>query len=301
MGTPDFAVPALAALCEAGHEIAAVYTQPPRQAGRGLEERRTAVHDFARAKGLDVRIPENFRAAADREAFAALNLDAAVVAAYGLLLPSAILDAPRHGCFNIHASLLPRWRGAAPIQRAIMAGDRTSGITIMHMDEGLDTGAICASVPIDIGAAMTAGELHERLAAAGGPLMVQVLAELAAGELKCTAQPQDGATYAHKIAKTETRIDWRRPAAEVHNHIRGLSPFPGAWFLLGKGRIKVLGSSVEPDGSTGMPGEVLDDGLLVACGGGAVRLNRLQRAGRRPAERDEFLRGFAVPAGTHLD
>jgi methionyl-tRNA formyltransferase len=301
MGTPDFAVPALAALCEAGHEIAAVYTQPPRQAGRGMAERRSGVHEFALSQGLDVRTPANFRNAADRGVFAALKLDAAVVAAYGLLLPEAILNAPRHGCFNIHASLLPRWRGAAPIQRAIMAGDTLSGITIMHMDEGLDTGAICATVSVPIGPEMTAGELHDRLAAAGGPLMVRALENLAAGELKCTAQPEKGVSYARKIAKTETRIDWSRPAVEVHNHIRGLSPFPGAWFRLGKERIKVLASSLVPDCTGGAPGKVMDSDLLVACSNGAVRLTRLQRAGRRPAEREDFLRGFAVPAGTHLD
>lgn len=303
MGTPDFSVPTLAMIVGAGHDIAAVYTQPPRAAGRGLGQRKSPVHDFAEAHGIDVRTPPSLRDGRGGADFAALNLEAAVVVAYGLLLPQAVLDSPRHGCFNLHASTLPRWRGAAPIQRAIMAGDTQTGVNVMRMDAGLDTGPVCLAQTVAIGQDMTAGELHDALAAAGGGLVVRALTALERGTLDCVAQPDDGVTYAKKIAKTETRIDWSRSAPEVHNHIRGLSPFPGAWFEIGtkKGpvRVKVLRSTLAA--GSGAPGTVLDDGPTIACGEGAVRLLQVQRAGKAPTDGPAFARGASLQAGTVLD
>ncbi|MCO6185559.1 methionyl-tRNA formyltransferase [Rhizobium sp. L1K21] len=299
MGTPDFSVPVLRALHAAGHEIVAVYSQPPRPAGRrGLELKKSPVHEAADALGLEVRTPLNFKNEADRDAFAALHADVALVVAYGLLLPEAILNGTRLGCYNGHASLLPRWRGAAPIQRAIMAGDEETGMMVMKMDKGLDTGPVALTVRIPISETMTAGDLHDRLSAAGADLMVEAMAKLEAGDLPLTPQPEEGVLYAAKIDKAETRIDFSKPARDVHNHIRGLSPFPGAWFEMEIGgkaeRVKVLESS--PGLDVGAAGTVIGDGV-VACGEGSVRLERLQKAGGKPLALSDFLRGTAMPAG----
>lgn len=302
MGTPDFSVPTLAEIVGAGHEVVAAYTQPPRPAGRGMAEKPSPVHRFAESTGIPVRTPHSFKDESEREAFASLEADAAVVVAYGLLLPTAVLDAPRHGCFNLHASALPRWRGAAPIQRAIMAGDTETAAAVMRMEAGLDTGPVCLAEPVAIGPDMTAGELHDVLAHRGASLMVRALGALERGSLDCLAQQQDGVTYARKIDKAEARIDFTLPASQVHNLVRGLSPFPGAWFETGAGgkteRIKVLRTKLA-DGS-GTPGEVLDDRLTVACGDGALRLVELQRAGKKPMRAEEILRGYALPPGTRL-
>jgi methionyl-tRNA formyltransferase len=302
MGTPDFSVPVLDAVVAAGHTVVAAYSQPPRPAGRGMAEVKSAVQQRAEALGIDVRTPVSFKADADRHAFAALTCDAAVVVAYGLLLPKPILEAPRLGCFNVHASKLPRWRGAAPIQRAIMAGDTVTAVNIMRMETGLDTGPVCLGRDVPIPPAMTAGELHDALSALGAELMVEALAKLEAGALHCVAQPSDGATYATKIDKAETRIDFAQPAKAVIDHIRGLSPYPGAWFEIALGgkpeRIRVL-SAQEAEGG-GAPGTTIDDTLTIACGTGAVRIERLQRAGKQPMAAAEFLRGARVPAGTRL-
>ena len=302
MGTPGFSVPCLSELMGAGHEIACVYTQPPRAAGRGQKERPSPVHAFAGKTGLEVRTPVSLKGVEAQEDFRSIEADVAVVVAYGLILPRAILDAPALGCLNLHASLLPRWRGAAPIQRAIMAGDEETGIMVMRMEEGLDTGPVCLSEQTAIGEDETAGELHDRLAVAGGGLMVRALAALERESLDCTPQPEAGVTYAAKIEKDETRIDWNRTARDVHNHIRGLSPFPGAWFEMEirgrKERVKVLRSSLAS--GSGSKGTTLDDALTVACGEGAVRLTRLQRAGRGVTTAEEFLRGVAVPVETKI-
>lgn len=297
MGTPDFSVTALDALVEVGHEIACVYSQPPRPAGRGKKLRPSPVHARAEALGLHVRTPLNFKAEEHRTAFAALDLDAAVVVAYGLLLPQPILDAPRHGCFNIHASLLPRWRGAAPIQRAIMAGDAETGVCIMQMELGLDTGPVALEARTPIRPDDTAATLHDHLAEIGAASMVRVLDDLSRRAVQMTIQPVDG-VYAAKIDKAEARIDWTGPAAGVDRHIRGLSPFPGAWFELGGERVKVLLS--ETASSAGAPGEALDDALTIACGDGAIRLLRLQRAGKSAVSADDFLRGRPVAKGEIL-
>lgn len=298
MGSPDFSVPTLEAVIAAGHEVACVYSQPPRPAGRGKQLTKTAVHEAADRHGIEVRTPINFKAAEDREAFAALKLDTAVVVAYGLLLPKAVLDAPRLGCFNLHGSLLPRWRGAAPIQRAIMAGDRITGVQAMRMEEGLDTGPVLATAETPIEADDTTRSLHDRLAALGAPLMVQTLAALERGEAKETPQTEEGVTYAHKITPAEARIDWTRPAREIDFHIRGLSPAPGAWFELGGVRVKALDSRLGQ--GRGAPGEALDDNLLIACGEGAVRLLTVQREGKAAMAGADFVRGNAIPAGFRL-
>ena len=287
MGTPDFSVPVLQALHDAGHEIAAVYTQPPRPAGRGKKDRASAVQTRAAALGLPVRHPASLKGSDAQAAFAALDADIAVVVAYGLILPQAVLDAPRHGCLNIHASLLPRWRGAAPIHRAIMAGDAQTGICIMRMEAGLDTGPVLLRDATAIGAEETTGSLHDRLSAMGAALIVETLDRLP--DLSPVPQPDAGVTYAAKIDKAEARIDWTAPATEVDRRIRGLSPFPGAWCEIGGERVKLLGSRVT-DGQ-GDPGQVLA-GLTVACGEGAVAITRLQRAGGRPLPVDQALRGF---------
>lgn len=302
LGTPDFAVSALAALVEAGHEIACVYSQPPAPRGRGQVLKPSPVHAFAEERGIPVRTPVSMRAPEEIEAFAALNLDAGVVVAFGQILPAAVLDAPRLGCFNLHASLLPRWRGAAPIQRAIMAGDKVTGAQVMQMTEGLDEGPVLASETIRIDALETAGSLHDRLAEVGAALLARTMAEVEQVGVRATPQAEEGATYAKKIRPKEARLRWDRPAAEVDHKIRGLSPFPGAWFELptakGSVRVKALLSRVE-DGQ-GAPGQVLDDALLVACGEGAVRLLRVQREGKGPQDADVFLRGSPVAAGTEL-
>ncbi len=298
MGSPAFALPALEALLEAGHDIACVYSQPPRPAGRGKQERPTPVHAFAKGVGLAVRTPKSLKRAEEQAAFAALELDAAIVVAYGLILPKPILDAPRLGAFNLHGSLLPRWRGAAPIQRAIMAGDRVTGVQVMRMEEGLDTGPILATAETPIDADDTTATLHDRLAEIGAPLLVRTLAHIERGDAVETPQAEDGVTYAHKITAAETRIDWTRPAREIDCGIRGLSPAPGAWFELNGARVKALHSRLGL--GDGAPGEALDDTLLIACGEGAVRLLRLQREGRAPLEAGAFLRGQPVPAGARL-
>ncbi|MCC7251227.1 methionyl-tRNA formyltransferase [Hyphomicrobium sp.] len=303
MGTPDFSVPALEAIHAAGHDVAAVYAQPPRPAGRGMAPRPSPVHARAEALGIPVHTPKSLKDPEQQTLFADLRADAAVVIAYGLILPSPVLAAPRLGCFNVHASALPRWRGAAPIQRAIMAGDTETAVMVMRMEEGLDTGPVGLAKRVPIGPDMTAGELHDILARRGAELIVAALAELENGTFDAVPQPEDGVTYAAKIDKKEAEIDFARPAAEVHNHIRGLSPFPGAWFEAappgGKPeRIKVLHSTLGE--GRGLPGEVLDDRLTVACGEGAVRLVEVQRAGKRAMTADEFLRGFTMPRGTRI-
>ena len=301
MGTPDFSVPTLAEILGAGHQVVAAYAQPPRPAGRGMAEQRSPVQRFAESVGIEVRTPTSLKGAPEQQAFASLKADAAVVVAYGLLLPALVLDAPRLGCFNLHASKLPRWRGAAPIQRAIMAGDAETGAAVMRMEQGLDTGPVCLAEPVAIGPDMTAGELHDVLAARGASLMARALGALERGSLDCAPQDATGVTYAAKIDKTEARIDFARPAREVHNRVRGLSPFPGAWFEVGDGRrerVKVLRTAVAE--GHGAPGEVLDDRLTVACGEGAVRLVELQRAGKKPMTAGDLLRGFPLPPGTRL-
>jgi methionyl-tRNA formyltransferase len=299
MGTPDFSVPTLLALAGQGHNIAAVYTRAAKPGGRrGLELVPSPIEREAKRLGLTVHTPNSLKSAETQAAFAAHQADAAIVVAYGLILPKPILDAPRLGCFNLHASLLPRWRGAAPINRAIMAGDEVSGATVMKMDEGLDTGDMAVTERIRIDADMTAGELHDAMANLGADLMVRALSALDHGTLQFTHQPADGVTYAAKIDKAETRIDWTKSWKAVHDHIRGLSPFPGAWCELAGDRVKVL-RSTRGEGS-GAPGTVLDDGLTVACGGGAVRIVELQKAGGRPMKAEEFLRGTPVRSGAAL-
>ncbi|MFN3658736.1 MAG: methionyl-tRNA formyltransferase [Pseudolabrys sp.] len=302
MGTPDFAVPTLIELAAAGHEIAAVYTRAAKPAGRGMDMQVTPVEREARRLALPVFTPRTLKDVEAQETFAAHHADAAVVVAYGLLLPKPVLDAPRLGCFNVHASLLPRWRGAAPINRAVMAGDAESGVTIMQMDEGLDTGAKVTNLAmadrIAIRPDMTAGELHDALSRLGADLMARALAAAERGSLALTPQPEAGVTYAAKISKNETRIEWAKPWGQVHNHIRGLSPFPGAWFELDGVRVKALRSTRGEGG--GPPGSVLDDRLTIACGEGAVRLTQVQRAGKQPMSADEFLRGTKIGKGAAL-
>lgn len=299
MGTPEFSVPALIELAGHGHEIVACYSQPPRPAGRrGLELKKSPVHEKAEQFGIPVHTPESLKGEAEQATFAAHGADVAVVIAYGLLLPQAILDAPTHGCYNGHASLLPRWRGAAPIQRAIMAGDTETGVNIMKMEAGLDTGPVGLGERLPILPNQTAAELHDQLSQLTADLMVRAMGALERGSLTLTPQSEDGVLYAHKISKDETRIDWSKPANEVHNHIRGLSPFPGSWCEMTIGgkpqRVKVLSSSLT-DGS-GEPGTMLDDRLTIACGSGAVHLVRVQRAGKQPQAADEFLRGNTIEA-----
>jgi methionyl-tRNA formyltransferase len=295
MGTPEFAVPALRALQAAGHEIACVYTQPPRPAGRGKQLRASPVQAAAEQLGVPVRFPKSLRGEAEQAEFAALNADVAVVAAYGLILPRAVLDAPKHGCLNIHASLLPRWRGAAPIHRAVMAGDAETGVTIMQMEAGLDTGPMLHKVAVPVGR-KTTGDLFEELGAVGASAMVEVLANLAA--FPPEVQDDAAAIYAPKIDKAEAKIDWSAPAEVVERTVRGLAPFPGAWFELGDERVKLL--LAEAIGGAGTPGEVLNADFTIACGDGALRPLLLQRAGKPVLERSEFLRGRAVASGTIL-
>ncbi len=298
MGTPDFSVPILTALIDAGHEIAAVYCQPPRAAGRGQKERLSPVHAAAEVRGIEVRTPLNFKSEGDVTGFAALELDVAVVAAYGLILPAAILEAPKLGCLNVHASLLPRWRGAAPIQRAILAGDGETGVTIMQMDEGLDTGNMLMKESLPITSETTAGSLHDALSEMGAALIVNAVAGLSAGEITPVTQPDDGVTYAQKIDKAESRIDWNKPAAEIDRQIRAFAPWPGAWFEHKGTRIKILAAT--PVSNAGAPGTLLDDAVTIACGEGAISISRLQRAGKGPMTAGEFLKGYDLPAGTVL-
>jgi methionyl-tRNA formyltransferase len=304
MGTPDFSVATLKALHAAGHEIVAAYSQPPRPGGRrGLDLQKSPVHQAAENLGIEVRHPLNFRDQADRDAFVALNADVAVVVAYGLLLPETILNGTRLGAYNGHASLLPRWRGAAPIQRAIMAGDAETGMMVMKMDKGLDTGPVALTCKVTIGPDMTAGELHDALSLVGAEAMVEAMAKLEAGTLETVVQAQEGVLYAAKIDKAETRVDFTRPATEVHNHIRGLSPFPGAWTEIEVGgepeRVKLLASHlVQGEGTLAAPGTAVDDHLTIACGKGAVSLVRLQKAGGKALSAEDFLRGTPLPKGT---
>ncbi len=308
MGSPDFAVPVLGALLAAGHEVACVYCQPPRPAGRGYKERPCPVHAFALEKGLAVRTPASLKDPAEEAAFRALNPDLAVVAAYGLILPPGFLQAPARGCLNVHASLLPRWRGAAPIHRALLAGDEETGVTIMKMDAGLDTGPVLLSESVPIAADATANRLHDELSRLGARLMTDALARL--DELTPVAQPDAGATYAPKLDRRDGRLDWRQPAADLERRVRALNPWPGAWFTCpapgpeGKGglvTIKVLAAEVVAERENqGDPGTVLDDRLTIACGTGALRPTRVQRPGKAATGTDAFLRGYAVAAGTVL-
>ena len=305
MGSPDFAVPTLRRLAEK-HDIVAVYTQPPRPAGRGKKERPTPVARAAAELGLDVRWPKTLKTVEEQERLAVLAPDAIVVVAYGLILPEDVLNIPVHGCYNLHASLLPRWRGAAPIQRAIMAGDETTGVCVMRMDAGLDTGDVCGCHEVAITEGMTAGELHDVLAEKGAALMAAAMDELEReGSLECIPQPEVGATYAPKVEKREARIDFAQPARLVLAQIHGLSPYPGAWMLLPRAgepssavRVRVL--KAEPAAGAGKPGEVIDDDLAIACGEGAIRPVLLQREGKAPLQRDAFLRGFPVPRGARV-
>ena len=302
LGTPDFAVAALKALMTTGHEIVMVYAQPPAPRGRGQDLRPSPVQACAEAAGLTVRTPASMRDPAEIAAFEALNLDLAIVAAFGQILPGAVLDAPRLGSINLHASLLPRWRGAAPIQRAIMAGDRVTGLCIMQMTEGLDEGPVLLSDTLRIDALETAGTLHDRLADLGARMVVEAVDGLERRALTPAPQPEEGVTYAKKIRPKEAKIDWSKPAAEVDRRIRGLAPFPGAWFMApsdkGPVRVKALLSRTEE--AEGDPGTVLDDELLIACGTGSVRLLRAQREGRAAQDAEVFLRGFKLPAGARL-
>ncbi len=295
MGTPDFSVPTLAALIEAGHEIVCVYSQPPRPAGRGHREQPSPVQAFAQSKGLDVRHPATLKDADAQAGFASLGADVAVVAAYGLLLPKAVLEAPRLGCINIHASLLPRWRGAAPIQRAILAGDTETGITIMQMDEGLDTGPMLATEAVPITGDTTASDLHDALARIGGRLIVDVLS----GELPTpTPQREDGVTYASKLDRTEGRIDWAGSAADLDRRVRALNPWPGVWCERDGERLRVLAATYVP--GSGAPGTVVAEPLTVACGDGALRIDQVQRAGKSAMPAEEYARGNPAAVGTVL-
>ena len=298
MGTPDFAVPTLDALVEAGHDVVAAYTQPPRPGGRrGRELVPSPVQRRAEALGIAVRSPVRLRGADEQAAFARLDTDVGVVAAYGLILPQPVLDAPRRGCLNVHGSLLPRWRGAAPVQRAIMAGDGETGVCIMAMEAGLDTGPVLLDGRVPVGA-KTAGELTAELAHLGAALMAETLATLDARV--AVPQPDDGVTYAAKIDKAEARIDWARPAVEIERLIRAMNPAPGAWFAVAGERVKVLAADVLPFSFPGGAGETADDRLTVACGDGALRPTLVQRAGRGVTSAAELLRGFPIPAGTRL-
>lgn len=298
MGTPDFAVPVLDAFLKAGDEIVAVYSQPPRPAGRGQKLTPSPVQAFAETHGLPVRHPVSLKSAEAQAEFAALNADAAIVVAYGLLLPKAILDAPKHGCFNLHASLLPRWRGAAPIQRAIMAGDSETGVCAMQMDVGLDTGPVLLRESVQIGPRMTVSELHDELVRVGAPLMLRAVHSYAKGDIVPQPQATEGVTYAAKLLKDEGRIDWTKPAAEIDRAVRALNPGIGTSFELNGERIKLL--AAEPVSGSGVPGTALDEAGTIACGEGALRLLKLQRPGKTPVAIGDFLRGLPLPKGTRV-
>lgn len=302
MGTPDFSLPTLKALAEAGHEIAAVYSQPPRPAGRGQKDRPSPVQAYAESRGWPVRTPTSLKTPEAQADFAALNLDVAVVVAYGLILPQAILDAPRLGCVNVHASLLPRWRGAAPIQRALLAGDDETGVTIMQMEAGLDTGPMLLKRSLPITAETSAQALHDALAELGAAMINEALAGLDGGTLSATPQPDEGVTYAAKLEKAEGRLDWYDSAAALERRIRAFTPWPGAFFEVegakGRERVKVLQADMRDE--SGAPGTVLDDQATIACGEGALRLVKVQRAGKAPMDAEAWLRGFDLPAGTVL-
>ncbi|MGH8429117.1 MAG: methionyl-tRNA formyltransferase [Solimonas sp.] len=305
MGTPDFAVPTLAEIVGRGHDVAAVYTRAPKPAGRGQQERRTPVHERALSLGLPVRTPKSLKGEEEAQAFRALDLDAAVVVSYGHILPKSFLDAPVLGCINIHGSLLPRWRGAAPIHRAILAGDAETGVTIMRMDEGLDTGAMLLAERTPISAADTAEAVHDRLAELGARLIVSTLDGLVAKTLSPVPQPSEGVTYAHKLGREEGALDWRRPAAELERKVRAFHPWPGTWFEAatkeGSERIKVLSAALAlASGAAGTVSVGRDGFPVVACGVGGLKLLKLQRAGKSAQSADSFLRGFAMPGGTVL-
>ena len=297
MGTPDFAVPTLAELIAQGHDIACVYSQPPRPKGRGMVLEKGPVHKFAESAGLVVRTPLSLKSEIEQAEFAALDLDAAIVVAYGLLLPKAILDAPKLGCFNLHGSLLPRWRGAAPIQRAVMAGDAETGVMVMQMEEGLDTGPVLMAERMKVGR-KTSGDLTTELSRLGADLMVRALGALERGGVTPRVQSADGVTYAKKISKDEARIDWTKSASEIDGHVRGLSPFPGAWTEVNGERLKVL--YAEAVAGSGKPGVLLDDALTIACGDGALKLLKVQRAGKSAMNAADLLKGFALPRGTQF-
>jgi methionyl-tRNA formyltransferase len=298
MGTPEFAVAALKALVTAGNDIVCVYSQPPKPAGRGHEVKKTPIHLAAEAAGIPVRTPKSLKSVEEQQAFRELNADIAVVAAYGLILPKAILDAPKFGCINIHGSILPRWRGAAPIHRALLAGDKESGITIMQMDEGLDTGAMLMVKSLPIQANTTAQILHDALRDMGAEMIVQAVKDLPEGKLKAVTQPAEGATYAHRLSREEGKVDWKEEADALERKVRALNPWPGVFFESKGGRIKILEARVEK--KSGAPGTVLDDQFTVACGKDALVLNRVQREGRSPMEGSAFLRGFTVKPGEAL-
>ncbi|MEP0235975.1 methionyl-tRNA formyltransferase [Roseibium sp.] len=305
MGTPEFSVPTLMEIVGHGHDVVACYSQPPRPAGRGMELKKSPVHEAAESFGIPVFTPASLKDPEEQQKFIDLDADVAVVVAYGLLLPKAVLEAPREGCLNLHASLLPRWRGAAPINRAIMAGDAETAVQVMRMEEGLDTGPVCMSETVAIGDNTTAGELHDQLSGLGSDLMVRALAALSRGALNQMPQAESGITYARKLSKDETRIDWALGAKGVHDHIRGLSPFPGAWcemMLAGKAeRVKVLRSQLAE--GAGPAGEVLaldGNGPVVGCGTGAVRLVQVQRAGKKAVSGEDFLRGATLSVGDTL-
>lgn len=305
MGSPDFAVPALQALIEAGHDVVCVYAQPPRPAGRGHKETPTPVHAAALDAGIEVRTPKSLKSEEEQARFAELDLECAVVAAYGLILPKAILDAPRHGCLNIHASLLPRWRGAAPIHRAILAGDTESGVTVMEMDEGLDTGGMILRETVPIEPEETGQILHDKLAALGARLIVPALDAWVSGAAQAEPQPEDGVTYAHKLTRDEAVLDFSRPAVDLERQIRAFTPWPGSFTEAptesGPIRLKILSAEVLAIGAIGNPpGTVLDTELTIACGSDALRVTRLQRPGKGPMDTDAFLRGFPVPPGVVL-
>ena len=300
MGSPEFSIPALQALLDAGHRVTCVYAQPPKPANRGQSVTPCPVHAFALERGLPVRTPKSLKGAEEQADFAALKADAAVVVAYGLILPKPVLEAPRLGCFNIHASLLPRWRGAAPIQRAIQAGDAETGVTIMQMDVGLDTGPMLLTERLPITPATTAGDLHDALADLGAGMIVRALDSLAAGTLTATPQPEAGVTYAAKLDRAEGRLDWTRPAVDLERTVRAFTPWPGTWFEVNGERIKVLAAEAVAGRQGTAPGTVLDDAGTIACANGALRPTRLQRAGKGAMEAEAFFRGFALAKGTVL-
>ena len=300
MGSPDFALPTLAALIAAGHDVVCVYTQPPRPAERGQKEKPSPVHVAATEKGIEVRTPTSLKGAKEQQAFRALRADAAVVVAYGLMLPKAVIEAPKHGCLNVHASLLPRWRGAAPIQRAILAGDRETGVSIMLIDEGLDTGPVLLAEKIAIAPGETAATLHDRLAELGARLAIQALGGLTGGTLRPAPQAETGVMLAPRLSRADGQLDWRLPAARLERQVRAFDPWPGAWFEHSGQRVKVLAAETVAANGGASPGTVIDDSLTVACGEGAFKPTRLQRAGRAAQATAAFLRGFPVPSGARL-